>query len=272
MRTNDYARLCTLVVGLMFLPLAVHAQRGGGAAPPTPQAGAPFDMTGYWVSVISQDWRLRMVVPPKGDYMGIPLNVASKKVADAWDPAKDEAAGEQCKSYGAPALMGVPGRLRISWQSDTVLKVEADAGIQTRLLHFDERRDSKAAPRSWQGESVAQWQVPGRNVSLLLQPTRALEGRAAPPPDFSRRNGALRVVTTNLRAGYLRKNGVPYSADTTLLEYWDLFRPANGDQWLMVTSEVTDPVYLREPRLVTYPFKKEANANKWDPTPCSARW
>ena len=77
-----------------------------------------------------------MVTPAKGDYQGIQMTPEGRKVADAWDPAKDEAAGEQCKSYGAPALMSVPGRLHITWQDDTTLKVDTDAGMQTRLLRF----------------------------------------------------------------------------------------------------------------------------------------
>src|SRR5205085_1939316 len=83
----------------------------------------PIDRTGYWVSIVTADWRWRMVTPAKGDYQGVQLNAEGRKVADTWDPAKDETAGEQCKSYGAPALMSVPGRLHITWQDDTTLKV-----------------------------------------------------------------------------------------------------------------------------------------------------
>ena len=78
----------------------------------------PIDLTGYWVSIVTQDWRQRMVTPPRGDYESVPITVEAKKVGDAWDPAQDEAAGEQCKSYGAPALMRVPGRAHITWQDD----------------------------------------------------------------------------------------------------------------------------------------------------------
>ena len=68
----------------------------------TPQAaGAPIDMTGYWVSIVTEDWRFRMVTPAKGDYASVPVNAEARKVADAWDPAKDEAEGNQCKAYGA---------------------------------------------------------------------------------------------------------------------------------------------------------------------------
>lgn len=264
----DAAAFCVVVVSVLM-----YAQ-GGTPSPQLPQTAralAPFDLTGYWVSVITQDWRWRMVPPAKGDYLGVPMNAASKKVADAWDPAKDEAAGEQCKSYGAAAIMGVPGRLRIGWQDDNTLKVETDAGLQTRLLQFSDQKGRRESQRTWQGKSIAQWQFPPRNVPLLLQPARRND-LGAQATELAARGGSLRVATTNLRPGYLRKNGVPYSADTRVLEYWDLFRQRNGDQWLMVTTEIDDPVYLREPRLITYQFKRETAGGNWDPTPCSARW
>src|SRR5687767_10871807 len=137
-----------IVSGVIALALAerVDAQRGGGApAPPrAPRAAAPVDLTGSWVSIVTQDWRWRMVTPAKGDYQGIPITPDARKVADAWDPAKDEAAGEECRSYGAPALMSVPGRLHITWQDERTLKVETDAGMQTRLFPFDEQQASRA--------------------------------------------------------------------------------------------------------------------------------
>jgi hypothetical protein len=210
-----------------------------------------------------------MVTPAKGDYLGIPMTVAAKKVADAWDPARDEAGGEQCKSYGAPAIMSVPGRLHITWQDDRTIKVETDAGQQTRLFLFGAPAQTQASgPRTWQGTSTAEWQLSRANPALLLRPALRGAGTETPP----RRYGSLRVVTTNFRAGYLRKNGVPYSADAVLTEYWDLYRRPNGEEWLTVTTELVDPLYLREPRIIAYPFKKEPNGGKWDPTPCSSRW
>jgi hypothetical protein len=249
----------------------VQAQRGGGppAVSRTPKAAAPIDLTGYWVSVVTQDWRWRMVTPAKGDYMYVPINLEAKKVADAWDPAKDEAAGEQCKSYGAPALMSVPGRLHITWQDENTLKVETDAGTQTRVLHFGDWKGERGAPATWQGDSVGVWQTPRPNTPLFLRPVSRTAGNVpAPAPT----GGSLKVVTTHLRPGYLRKNGVPYSANTTLTEYWDVFKRQNGDEWLAITTQIEDPVYLREPRLIGLHFKKEPNGAKWDPTPCSARW
>src|SRR5271169_5236783 len=134
-------------------PGSMPAQLGGGPgrapAPMPGKAGAPIDLTGYWVSVVSEDWRWRMVTPLKGDAASIPINAEARKIVDAWDPAKDEAASLQCKSYGAPAVMRIPGRLHITWQDDNTLKIETDAGTQTRLVHFDGQRPAGSQP-SWQ--------------------------------------------------------------------------------------------------------------------------
>src|SRR3984957_13921618 len=116
-----------VAAGLLLLSLttSVYAQRGGRGGPPaTPKAAAPIDLTGYWVSIVTEDWRYRMMTPAKGDFPSIPLNPEGRKAAEAWDPAKDEAAGNQCKSYGAGGIMRVPGRLHITWQDDNTLKVE----------------------------------------------------------------------------------------------------------------------------------------------------
>src|SRR6516162_11747256 len=97
-----------------------------GQAPPAAKSLAPTDLTGYWLSVVTEDWRFRMVTPAKGDYPSIPLNAEGLRVADRWDPAKDEAAGDTCKAYGAAAIMRMPGRIHITWQDDLTVKVETD--------------------------------------------------------------------------------------------------------------------------------------------------
>src|ERR1051326_8142985 len=102
-----------------------YAQRGGAAASPAAaKASAPVDLTGYWVALVTEDWRWRMVTPAKGDYPSIPLNAEGRRVAGAWDPAKDEAEGNQCKSYGAGNIMRQPGRLHITWENDNTLRVD----------------------------------------------------------------------------------------------------------------------------------------------------
>src|ERR1051326_5528781 len=100
-RVRRTKHIAWLVIFLL-LPLTLHAQTA-----PAGQAAAPFDMSGYWTSVITQSWRLRMVVPPKGDYMGIPMLPAAKQVADAWDPNKPVPADELCKGYGAAIIMNM---------------------------------------------------------------------------------------------------------------------------------------------------------------------
>ena len=259
---------CKLVLSATFilaLGLSVDAfaqARGGGGggqrggppqAPQTPKAAAPIDLTGYWVSIVTEDWRFRMVTPPKGDFASVPLNPEGTRVGNQWDPAKDEAAGEQCKSYGAPAIMRVPGRVHVTWDNDTTLKVEMDAGQQTRLFHFGEFQPP-AGPATWQGNSVASWELAGGG-----------RGRGAPT------GGSLKVVTTGMRAGYLRKNGVPYSEKAVVTEYYDRTNEPNGDTWLVITTIVNDPTYLNQEFITSTHFRKQADATGWNPQPCTAK-
>lgn len=239
--------------------LCVLSLRGAAQRGPAARDASPIDLTGYWVAIITPDWRERMVPPAKGDYLGVPITLAAQKVADAWDPAKDEAAGQQCKSYGAPAIMATPTRLHITWLDDNTLKVETDYGLQTRLLHFGEWKPATGPP-AWQGDSTAVWEFAG---------PPAPAGRGAIE---KRRFGNLKVTTTRIRPGYLRKNGIPYGANIRMTEYWDVFTDPSGGQRLMVTQQLDDPEYLARTWLTTYNFKKEPDGSKWDPAPCSARW
>jgi hypothetical protein len=233
-------------------------RQGGGAGAParTARAVAPKDFEGYWVSVVSEDWLERMTVPPKGSYARLPLNAAGRKVADAWDPARDQATGNECRSYGAAAIMRVPGRLHIHWADDNTLQVDTDAGTQTRLFHFGGSAPANQAPQ-WQGYSVAEWEG---------IPTRELQARTATTGEDPR--GDLKVTTTHMRPGYLRKNGAPYGGHTILVEDFDRFSEPNGDTWLVVTAIVTDPQYLNQPYVTTTHFKKIPERSGWDPTPC----
>ena len=243
--------LLTVSAALVVSSLVhVEAQRGNPQPPRAPKAAAPIDLTGYWVSIVTQDWRWRMVTPRKGDYQGVQLTSEAAKVADAWDPAKDEAAGEQCKSYGAAAVMRVPGRLHITWDNDTTLKIETEAGTQTRLLHFGGEPPKNGDP-TWQGYSSAEWE-------------QAAVGRGEP------RNGDLKVVTTKLRPGYLRKNGIPYSENAIVTEWYDRHNDASGT-WLVVSTEVKDPQYLTVPFITSTHFKKLPDNTPWKPEACSSR-
>ena len=242
--------------------VTLSAQRGGGAAPPapppTPRAGALIDLTGYWVSVVTEDWRYRQFTPPKGDYTSVPLNPNGRKVADTWDAAKDETAGEQCKAYGAAGVMRIPTRLHITWQDDTTLKLETDAGTQTRTLRFGQ---AQGTADSWQGVSIASWDQPR---AIFASP---IPNRGGP----TIMGGSLKIVTTNMKPGYLRKNGVPYSANAVMTEYFDRLDVPGVESLIVVTAELVDPEYLLTPYWTSTHFKKQNDASGWNPTPCSVR-
>jgi hypothetical protein len=240
------------IATLVTLPFLAAQQPAAPQIPNAPvafagpaKASAPIDLTGYWVAFVTEDWRFRMVTPRKGDYPMVPMTNQARKVADAWDPVADEAAGNQCRAYGAGAFMRLAGRFHISWQDDNTLRVESDAGMQTRLFHFNSPLNTPPSPgaRTWQGYSTAQWQSPA----------------------------SLKVATTNLRSGYVRKNGVPYSENAAVTEYFDIAPLPNGDPLLLVTAIVDDPQYFQVPFVVSSQFKKEADGSKWDPTPCTAK-
>jgi hypothetical protein len=262
MRMRSILVPAVMALAVLLAVRDMHAQgqgrggggRGGAAAgpPATARSSAPKDFTGTWVSVVTEHWHLRMTMPPRRDYAMIPINAEGRKIADAWDPARDIAEGNQCKSYGAASIMRIPGRLQIRWVDDNTLQLETDSGTQTRTFRFGAGAAPAGQAPQWQGHSVASWEG-----------LAAARGRGAPG-----RNNQLRVRTTNMKAGYLRKNGVPYSENAVLDEYFDTFTEPNGDNWLVVTSIVTDPQYLTQPYATTYPFKKIADRSGWDPTPC----
>jgi hypothetical protein len=246
------------LVMVAWLCPAIAAQQGGAAPPASARAAAPIDLTGTWVSLVTNEWRWRMLTPPKGEYDVIPLNAAARKIADAWDPARDEAEGVQCRSYGAAVIMQVPGRLRIAWADDNTLRVETDAGQQTRLFRFG-RPQPPAGEPTWQGSSTAEW-LPARG--------QAREVNVAPRPQ---RTGTLKVVTRDMRPGYLRKNGVPYSSDAVVTEYFTPFTDARGNRYFNVQVIVEDPQYLTDVYVRSMQFRSEADGSKWNPQPCAAR-
>jgi hypothetical protein len=248
--------VAAVILGSGFIASAQQGgARGGGPPqpPPTPQAAAPIDLTGYWVSVVTEDWRWRMVTPPKGDFASVPLNAEGQKVGNSWDPATDGS----CLAYGAAGLMREPTRLHITWDNPQTLKIETDTAVQTRRLMFGSNQ--APAQRSLQGYSVAEWEVAGGGGR-----GGGRGGGGAQGPQ----RGNLKVTTTMLSAAWLRKNGVPYSENTTLTEYFDRFPAPNGDEWFVVTTIVSDPKYLTQDFVTSTHFKKEADGTKWAPKPC----
>jgi hypothetical protein len=268
-------RLLAIAVLIVGVSAAPDAQRGGRGGGPPPRQAAPIDMTGYWVSIVTEDWRFRMLTPAKGDYESLPLTAEGRRVADMWDPERDPATDEECRWYGAASIMSVPGRLHITWEDERTLRLDTDAGTQTRRFRFDrpgapsegaawndgapagDRAGVRAgAPggdaSTWQGSSTAAW--------------RASQGGIEPA---SLPGGSLEVHTTQLRPGYLRRNGVPYSADADLTEFYYVLED-DGVTWLILITVVKDPQYLTEPFVTSRQFMKEPDGSKWNPTLCTA--
>jgi hypothetical protein len=233
-----------VICGAASTAAAQRGGRGGRGGPPQPaEVAAPIDMTGYWVSVVTEDWKFRMVTPNPGVFDALTLNAEGRRIGNAWNPEADEAAGAACKGYGAPAIMRLAGRFHITWEDENTLRIDTDYGTQTRLFHFD---DAARGEPSLQGHSMAEWQgAPGGG-------------------------GSLKVVTDNFSEGYIRKNGAPFSDETVLTEYYDLHTMPNGDQWLNVTTAVDDQVYFSRPLHNTTDLKRLPDDQGWNPTPCSS--
>jgi len=299
MRNSLVTVVCALFICGVRLQADPQAQgRGQAAPPPTAKAMAPIDLTGYWTAMVTEDWHVRMLVPAKGDFGSgvagtienpgvgfvgagpnpsaqgnIPYTVAGARMAMAWDPAKDEAEGNACKAYGAAGIMRQPTHLHITWQDDNPLKIDADYGTQTRLFHFgppatEGRLDyanatlfparppkldpPAGAEPSAQGYSIAQWTIMGGS--------RGFE-----------HGGNLKVVTSRLKPGYYWKNGMPYTGNAVLTEYFRTMELPDRSQWIRYTQIVDDPEYLTQPWIVNYAFKKLPDGSKWNPTPCSVK-
>ncbi|HEY3160362.1 MAG TPA: hypothetical protein VGJ78_15460 [Vicinamibacterales bacterium] len=291
-------QLFVIVCACLVTPALVQAQGRGGGPPPTAKAIAPIDITGYWTAVVTEDWHVRMLTPSKGDFGSgvagtienpgvgfvgagpnpaaqgnIPYNTIAAQTAMKWDPAKDEAEGNACKAYGAPGIMRLPTHLHITWQDDNTLKVDADYGTQTRLFHFAPPatqgrldygnatllpvRPSRLEPPagvepSVQGYSVAQWTIMGGSGNF-------------------ERGGNLKVATNRLKPGYYWKNGMPYTGNAAVTEYFRTMELPDRSQWIRYTQVVDDPEYLTQPWIVNYAFKKLPDGSKWNPTPCSVK-
>jgi len=249
---NRFIFLSWVAIGLAPSVFAQFPFGPPPAGPPKPaKAAAPIDLSGYWVSIVTEDWRFRMIAAPKGDSAGVPLNPEGQKVAAAWDPAKDEASGDTCKAYGAVGVMRLPTRLHITWQDDETLKIEADNGTQTRLLHFT---GTPAGALSRQGYSAAKWQG-AVGVGYF--------GNAMD----SARGGSLQVTTTLLTPGYIRRNGIPYSDRTIVTEYLDVINEAEAN-WLVLKTIIDDPKYLYRTMIYSTHFRKQPDASGWNPMPC----
>jgi hypothetical protein len=237
------------------------AQAGGGrgagapqgAAPAVARTAAPVDLTGYWVSIVTEDWIERMAPdsPPSGVIRGGGGGRGGGRGAVPPPPA-----GEQCRVYGAGGSMRVPGRLNITWADDNTLKIDLDAGTQTRLLRFNAPAPAPGTPKSLQGYSVATWETGGGARG-------GGRGGAAGAP-AAPRWGSLNVVTTNMSGGYLLSSRSAYSENAVLTEYFTKHTDF-GQEYLTVTAQLVDG---GQTRIVSSTFKKEPNGSKFSPSGC----
>lgn len=272
--TTPTMRVLAPLVSILAVQLAAQQPEASPSGPgATAQRFAPIDLTGTWVSVVTEDWVQRMLTPAKGDFESLPLTRAAQDAANRADMAQVAAAGRACEAYGAPVVMRQPGRVRIGWQGADTLRIEADAGQQTRLLRFG-GSGTPAGPPTLQGTSRAEWQYangfdPVRALNAGPPGGRGRGGAARGAPPVAPMGGRLKVTTTNLRAGFLRRNGVPYSSNTVLTEYFNLLTEPSGIQWFVVTTIVHDPANLVVDYVTSTNFRKEPNDSKWSPRPCA---
>ena len=222
------------------------ARRGRRAPPASPRQAAPIDLTGYWVSVVIEDWKYRMVTPNKGVFDAVPLNPEGQQDrqdlgSGAGRGGRRTVPGVRRRRDHAHPRAPAHRRGRTTTRSRSIRMRERRRGC-----FVSARRPLAAGEPSWQGHSVAQWNT--------AEPGSQSEGRH-----------------DNLRPGYVRKNGAPYSNKAIVTEYFDLNAMPNGDQWLTVTTKVEDPGYFTRPYMTSSDFKKLPNAAGWNPTPCSAR-
>ena len=255
--------IAVAVFGLLSVGTQGQAPPSAPRPAPTFRELAPIDITGYWVSVVTEDWRYRMVMPLTGDFGSVPLNGDGRKMAASWKP--EQAGG--CAAFGVGSGMRAPGRLHITWENDSTLRIDTEAGAQTRRLYLGEA-PAAGAP-SWQGTSVATWDGPPDVIDVLrtggFDQLNRGTGQAARRLAWT----PLKVVTTNFRAGWLRTNGVPYSDRASITEHFMRYSVPDSGEWLTVRTVVDDPLYLVQPFMVSTNFKKEADgASKWSPKAC----
>jgi len=256
LRHRLHSLLPVLVLAISCFDTSVAQSPPGGPDTRNARERALIDITGQWVAVVNEDWLWRMVTPPVGDTASVPLNPAGRAAALAWDRERDVADNRLCRAFGPPGLIRQPTRIRIDWEDDAALSLQFDAGTQTRRLQFDS--DAEPAELSLQGHSVAAW-------------TRTTQARGLFGGGSDTDGGALFVRTSNMTPGYLRPNGVPYSSQAVMKEYFRTFTLAgslDSVSWLIVTTVVEDPEFLTTEFIFSSQFRKESDRSGWSPRPC----
>jgi hypothetical protein len=194
-------------------------------------AFAQIDFVGEWAPQFHEDQPERVGGPPVGDYAGLPINDAARFMADAWEASILSVPEHQCKPHPADYSPRGPANLRISKEVDTASQetiayhTHISWQAPERTIWMDGRpHPDELAAHTWQGFSTGEW-IGGPNSQVL------------------------KVVTTHLKKGWIRRNGVPRSDQAELTEYF--YRHGNFLTW---TSIVNDPLYLTEPMIRTSDF------------------
>ncbi len=255
-KTALFALAGVAVIALVAGVPDASPQQDGNGAQQSARDAAPIDLEGFWVALVNEDWRHRMFTAQRGDYDLVRLNAEGRRMADAWAREATPTGDDCLMTYGAAGIMRLPGRLHIDWADDNRLQVDLDAGTQTREFFFGES-GAPGGQATRQGYSVAEWETSGG------------AGRGGVSMSDIPLSGHLKVVTTNLSAGYLFKNGIPYSSDAVMTEFFVPLVEPDGNQYVLVQTFVQDPTYLTQTFVRTLTFKKESDGRNWNPTPCA---
>ena len=203
-------------------------------------ASAQVDLTGMWAPIFHEDQVERIPGPDVGDYAGLPINDALRFRADSWDASLLTLPEHQCKPHPSTYGFRGVGNLRISAEVDD--KTQSILKIHTHIQWQEQRRDiwmdgrphpPDYAAHTWQGFSTGQWE-----------------------------GNVLVVKTTHLKAGWIRRNGLLVTDQTTMTE-----RFIRHGNYLTHIYMIEDPNYLTEPLIKTNGFQLTANP-VMQPYPC----
>jgi hypothetical protein len=198
---------------------------------------AQIALAGDWSPRMHEDQPDRGPGPELGDYTGLPITDGARLAADSWDASRLSIREHQCKVHNGPYIFHGPLQVRIWEEKDartqqlTAIKIYISTYEQERTIWMDDRaHPPEWAPHTWQGFSTGRWD-----------------------------GDILTVYTTHIKQEWIRRNGIPNSEKSTMIEHF--IRHGNImthlEQW-------TDPVYLTEPLLRSEDFVlNERPAGNW---------
>jgi hypothetical protein len=208
-----------------FLPISASAQApASGSSLPA----AELNLSGNWLPMYHEDWPERGDGPELGDYLGLSISDGARRAGLSWDASRMSVEEHQCQVHVSPYIYRGPTQLHFWEERDPetqrviAIKNYLSNYQQTRTIWMDSRpHPSEYAAHTWMGFSTGKWE-----------------------------GSALKVYTTHIKQGFLRRNGLPESDQATLTEYFIRY----GDSLLTHVSILTDPVYLAEPLIRSQDF------------------